>query len=146
MNNWTYEGEDMIDISQFPEDVVGFVYEIRNTITGKFYIGKKNVQSIRTKALTKKELALQTDKRASKKKKITAESDWKTYHGSEQELKKDIKLYGESHFYRKILHLCSSKASLTYQEVRYQILNGVLESENCYNGQILGKFWKTAAI
>ena len=144
MNNWTYKGVEFTDISQFPEGVVGFVYEIRHKLTGKFYVGKKNLYSTRTKAMGKKELAQLTDKRASKKKKIVSESDWKTYYGSEEELKKDIKLYAESNFHREILHFSFDSRSLTYQEVRYQILKGVLESDNCYNRSILGKFYKQA--
>lgn len=142
MNNWTYKGVEFTNVAQFPEGVVGFVYRIRNIDTEKYYIGKKNIQFVRTKALTKKELTQLTDKRSSKKKKVVAESDWKTYMGSEEELKKDILLYGKDHFRREILHLCYNKGSLTYQELRYQILEGVLESENCYNKNILGKFYK----
>lgn len=146
MQNWTYKGVEFANIDQFPDETIGFIYMITNKSTGKFYVGKKNIHSTRTKSLTKKELALLTDKRSSKKKKVIAESDWKTYMGSDIELKKDINTYGTHHFQREILHICDNKASLTYQEVRYQILNGVLESDNSYNAQILGKFWRKSAI
>lgn len=133
------------DISQFPDGTIGFIYQIVNEATGKFYIGKKSLQSTRTKALTKKELATLTDKRMSKKRKVSKESDWKTYMGSNEALKKDIIVYGQDNFSRSILHFCDHKASLTYQELRYQILYAVLESDNCYNDCCLGKFYRSAA-
>ena len=41
--NWTYEGKEIIDISQFPENTFGFIYEVTHTPTGKKYIGKKQL-------------------------------------------------------------------------------------------------------
>ena len=146
MKSWTYNGVEINDISQFPEGAVGFVYKITNVHTGKFYIGKKILRFKRTKALTKKELTLITDKRSSKKKTVITESDWKTYYGSEEKLKNDIKLYGTDYLSRVIICICNSTKQMTYQEVKQQILHGCLESDNCYNSQILGKFWKKDAI
>jgi hypothetical protein len=142
MRHWFYEYQDMVNLEQFPDGTIGFIYKIVNDVTGKFYIGKKSLQSTRTKALTKKELAALTDKRMSKKKTVVTESDWKTYMGSNAELKKDITLYGSDNFSRGILHLCSDKTSLTYHEARIQFFHGVLESDNSYNDNILGKFYR----
>jgi len=36
--HWTYQGNQITNI---PEDVVGFVYMITNTTNGRMYIGKK---------------------------------------------------------------------------------------------------------
>ena len=36
--HWTYQGNE---ITNMPEDVVGFVYMITNTTNGRMYIGKK---------------------------------------------------------------------------------------------------------
>ena len=36
--NWLYQGNE---ITNLPEDVVGFVYQITNTTNGRMYIGKK---------------------------------------------------------------------------------------------------------
>lgn len=142
MENWIYNGIEITDKAQLPEGVIGFIYKITGKTSGKYYIGKKSIHSVRKKPLTKKELATLEDKRSSKKKTVVKESDWKTYMGSEEDLKKDIKSLGEDYFYREILHFCCNKTALTYQEVRYQILFGVLESDNCYNRNILGKFYK----
>ena len=44
---WTYQGKD---ITELPEDCVGFVYEITNTTNGRKYIGKKLAKFKRSKA------------------------------------------------------------------------------------------------
>lgn len=141
MQNWLYQGNPILFIDQFPEGSIGFIYKIINKETDGFYIGKKNLYSTRNIALGKKELAAITDKRRSKKKKVIKESDWLTYHGSEPSLKKDIEFYGSDNFHREILHICFNKKSLTYQEIRYQILNSCLEDEYSYNSNIIGKFF-----
>ena len=41
--NWTYEGKEIVDISQFPENTFGFIYEVTHIPTGKKYIGKKQL-------------------------------------------------------------------------------------------------------
>lgn len=145
MKPWNHEAIEISDINQMPEGTIGFIYAIINIATDKFYIGKKNIHSTRNIPLGKKALAERTDKRLSKKKKVIKESDWKTYMGSEPTLKEDIKTYGDDNFLRGILCFCSSKKSLTYQEIRYQILGGCLEKDNCYNSNILGKFFRSDA-
>lgn len=145
MNEWVYSKERIIDIDQFPSGSIGFIYRISNDNTGRYYIGKKNLYSDRNIPLGKKALAERTDKRASKKKKVRKESDWKTYYGSEPILKGDIDILGYEPFSREILQICSSKKSLTYQEIRHQIFQGVLENDKAYNSNILGKFfWQDA--
>jgi hypothetical protein len=145
--NWLYNdtiNDTIIDsIEKFPEGVNSFIYKITRISDGKFYIGKKSLYSHRTKPLTKKELSEQADKRKSKKKKVVLESDWKTYYGSDVELKQEVKSLGGEQYRREILHFCRSKKQATYQELRHQVLNGCLESDNCYNKQILGKIWKS---
>ena len=39
--NWTYLKDEITSISQFPKDVMGFVYKITHLPTNKIYIGKK---------------------------------------------------------------------------------------------------------
>lgn len=147
MKNWLYNGEEITDISQLGEGAIGFIYKITSVIgKQKFYIGKKSLLSTRNIPLGKKALAERTDKRLSKKKKVVKESDWKTYCGSESTLKEDIINYGDEYFHREILHICDSKKSLTYQEIRYQILNQCLESGNSYNSNIIGKFFRSDAL
>lgn len=140
---WLYQNKVIEEINQFPEGTFGFIYRITRLSDGKFYIGRKNLYSERTKPLTKKEISEQTGKgRRPTKKKVVAESDWKRYFGSNPTLKADLKELGEDAFKREILHLCDHKKQMTYQELRYQILNGCLESENSWNDNILGKFFK----
>lgn len=140
---WFYKGQVIKEIGEFPENTYGFIYKITRIEDGKFYIGRKNLYSERTKALTKKELAEHTGKgKKPAKKKVIAESDWKDYYGSEASLKIEVKQIGKGAFKREVLHLCTHKKQMTYQELRHQILQGCLESDNCFNGNILGKFWK----
>lgn len=142
MTSWLYQEKELVTVDDFPQGTVAFIYKITRIQDGKFYIGKKSLYSTRTKALTKKELSEQTDKRRSKKKKVTSESDWQTYYGSDIILKEDVKTMGKEAFKREVLFFCTNKKQATYQEVRFQILNNCLESDNCYNGQVLGKFWR----
>ena len=143
MPNWFYENKEVTEEYQFDEKAVGFVYMITNIETGKFYIGRKVFTNTLTKKLTKKEISEQSGPgRKPTKKKVVAESDWQAYFGSEATLKADVKERGKEAFKREIIHLCSHKKQMTYQELRHQILQGCLESDNCFNGNILGKFWK----
>jgi hypothetical protein len=142
-SEWTYNGQQFANIEQFPENTYGFIYKITRISDGKFYVGRKNLYSERNKPLTKKELAEHTGKgKKPTKKKVVAESDWQAYFGSEATLKADVKERGKEAFKREIIHLCSHKKQMTYQELRHQILQGCLESDNCWNSNILGKFWK----
>lgn len=140
---WLYKDQVINDISEFPENTYGFIYKITRISDGKFYVGRKNLYSERTKALTKKELSEHTGKgKKPTKKKVVSESDWQTYYGSNTNLKADMKEQGKDVFKREILHLCTHKKQMTYQEIRYQILEGCLESDNCYVDNVLGKFWR----
>lgn len=124
-----------------PEEYFGFVYRITNLQSGKFYIGRKQLSSTTTKALTKKELLEQTDKRSSKKK-VTKESNWRNYWGSNKTLLEDVKTLGKENFKREILTLCRTKKELTYYEMHHQCMYGVLLlPELTYNDNILGKFF-----
>lgn len=140
---WLFKDQVINSIEDFPESTYGFIYKITRTSDGKFYVGRKNLYSERTKALTKKELSEHTGKgKKPTKKKVVSESDWQTYYGSNATLKADVKATGKEGLVREILHLCTHKKQMTYQELRHQFLNGCLESENCWNDNILGKFWR----
>jgi hypothetical protein len=146
MNNWFWY-EDMgikefKTIEDFPQDCFGFIYKTTNTITGKFYIGKKSLYHNIKKKLTKKELAEQTGPgRKSVTKKIQKESDWATYWGSNKEMLSEIKASNTLPFTRKIIKLVNTKKELTYWELHYQCQYNVL-FVNSYNDNILGKFFK----
>ena len=57
--NWLYNGKEITDISQFPPNTFGFVYQVI-TPEGKKYVGKKVLYHNQKKKLTKAELAEQT--------------------------------------------------------------------------------------
>jgi hypothetical protein len=140
---WFYKRQVITEIAEFPENAYGFIYKITKVDDGKFYIGRKNLISERNKPLTKKELSEHTGKgKKPTKKKVVSESDWKTYYGSNAALKADVKELGKEAFVREILHICTHKKQMTYQELRHQLINGCLESTNCYVDNILGKFWR----
>mgnify|MGYP003651773355 FL=1 len=127
--NWIYKEKD------FTEDMIGedygFVYVITNQVTGKKYIGKKFFYSSKTKQVK------------GKKKKIKVPSDWQTYYGSNEELKKDVIIHGRESFRREIVHLCKSKGVCGYLEAKEQFVNGALESEDYYNSWIMVRVRKS---
>ena len=57
--NWLYNGKEITDISEFPSNTFGFVYQVI-TPEGKKYVGKKVLYHNQKKKLTKAELAEQT--------------------------------------------------------------------------------------
>lgn len=128
--SWTYQGSL---VETLPEDCVGFVYLIVNTITGRKYIGKKLAKFKKT---TYKTVTLKNGTKKKKKIRGTVDSDWLTYYGSSPNLTKDIELLGIDKFTREILYYCSSKAECSYIEAREQFNRKVLESDDYYNGHI----------
>jgi hypothetical protein len=143
---WLYRGSSITALDQLPEGACGFVYVVIHKATGKFYIGKKNLYSERTKKLTKKELEEQAElKKPGRKKtskKVIAESDWMNYYGSEPTLKEEVETLGKDKFKRSILQLCYTKKQLTYYEQYFQFRLNVLEDDNCYNSNIAGTFFR----
>jgi hypothetical protein len=127
---WLFEGNQ---IEQLPEDCVGFVYLITNTVTGRKYIGKKLAKFSKT---TYKTVKLKNGTKKKKKIKGKIESDWQTYYGSSDELTKDVQTLGSDKFTREILHYCNSKALTSYLEAKEQFDRRVLESDEYYNGHI----------
>ncbi|MGL4843941.1 MAG: hypothetical protein ACRC2Y_04895 [Aeromonas veronii] len=88
----TWEG-----MAEIPKGAVGFVYEIRNKATGKRYIGMKNFYCVR----------------AGKK----AESDWKTYQGSN----KLVADWAKEDIEKEVLQVCKTKFEMSYTEIKYLI-------------------------
>lgn len=123
MTDWTYNNEPLTEI---PEGYIGFVYLITNTVTNRKYIGKKNLFFSKTKQVK------------GKKKKYKAESDWKTYFGSNEELKNHVNIFGEDKFRREIIRFCKSKSEMNYYELREQMVNDVLLKENEYYNSYVG--------
>lgn len=145
---WYYQNSVIESIDQMPKNVFGFIYKITCIDNGKFYIGKKQLISTTNVKLGKKEAkkiaeAITGKGRRPSKKQIIKESNWLSYYGSSKQLLEDINNLGETAFKREIIHYCFSKKSLSYNEIKYQILNKCLEQpEHSYNANILGKFYK----
>jgi hypothetical protein len=127
---WIHAGQP---VEQLPEDCVGFVYIITNTISGKKYIGKKLAKFSKT---TTRVVKLKNGTKKKKKIRTKIDSDWQTYYGSNIELNKDVETLGPENFTREILYYCKSKAECSYIEAREQFTRKVLESKEWYNGHI----------
>ena len=127
--NWIYDSKD------FTEDLIGdnygFVYQITNLTNNKKYIGKKFFYSAKTKQVK------------GKKKKFKVQSDWQTYYGSSDILKKDVLELGHENFSREIIHLCRSKGECGYLEAKEQFIRGVMESDDYYNTWIMVRVRKS---
>jgi Putative endonuclease segE, GIY-YIG domain len=128
--SWYY-ADEIVD--SLPEDCVGFVYLITNTISGRMYIGKKLTKFSKT---TYKTVKLKNGTKKKKKIRSKIDSDWRTYYGSSPELTKDVTQLGVENFRREILFYCKSKAECSYIEAREQFSRKVLESNDYYNGHI----------
>lgn len=128
--SWYYQGNL---IEELPETCVGFVYLITNSITGRKYIGKKLSKFSKT---TYKTVKLKNGTKKRKKIKSKIDSDWQTYYGSNEELKKDVTTLGSENFTREILYYCNTKAQTSYLEAKEQFDRKVLETTDYYNGQI----------
>lgn len=127
--NWIYDNKDFTE--EQIGDNYGFIYCITNLTNNKKYIGKKFFYSSKTKVVK------------GKKKKYKASSDWQTYYGSNEELKKDVIMHGRENFTREIIHLCKSKGECGYLEAKEQFVNGVLESDDYYNSWIMVRVRKS---
>ena len=127
---WIYKNEP---VEQLPEDCVGFVYIITNTVSGRMYVGKKlaRFKTTRYKMHTQK-----NGKKVRKKIRGAVASDWQEYYGSSDQLNRDVALLGRDRFRREILYYCRSKAECNYIEAREQFTRKVLESDQYYNGHI----------
>lgn len=142
--NWLYYEDEITNISQFPENTYGFIYKVIHSTTGKIYIGKKVLYHNQKKKLTKAELELSTGRgRKSLYKIVQKESDWKSYYGSQKEIKELITQGKKDKFKREILQFVNNKKLLTYFETKWLFTFGVLEHPDLYfNDNILGKFYR----
>ena len=116
------------------KDYYGFLYLIENTITGRKYIGRKYF--------------VQKRKPKGGKRRVTSESDWKKYYGSNDQLKADVKENGKEHFKRKILSLHKTVGKTNYAETealfKYNVLRERMDDGTplYYNDNILGRYFK----
>lgn len=105
-----------------PEDWFGFVYCIENKSTNQFYIGKKQLYH-----------------RGKKKSRTYGkEMSWRTYVGSSEIVKADIKLYGKNSFKFEIVDFYKTKGGLYYAEAYLQMLS---DSMTEYKSNGLPRFY-----
>jgi hypothetical protein len=112
----------------------GFIYRIIDHATGKHYIGKKQFLSRQRKKITGRK----------NRKIVYKQTDWQTYTSSSKHLNEQISNCPREQFEFLIVSLHQTKASLTYAEVRLQVIEDVLRAtlpngdRKYYNGQISG--------
>ena len=142
--SWTYQTHKIGDITQFPENTFGFVYIVTHIPSGKAYIGKKVLFHNKKQKIGKRELEKLSGVvgRRPAYKLVVKESDWLNYYGSQKEIKQLLLEGKKDEFQRTILKMCPDKKSLTYFEVKYQMIYQVLEKpDEFFNDNILGKFY-----
>lgn len=144
---WYYQNKQIISILDIPEGAFGFIYKITNNTTGQFYIGKKQILHTTNVKMGKKEKAKLSETitgkgRRPSKKQVVKESNWINYFGSSKKLLEDVKKLGEEAFDREIICFCKSKKSLSFNELKHQILNGCLEKTESYNDNVMGKYFR----
>lgn len=135
---WYYKNEIMNE-ENIPEKMVGFIYLITNLSNGRKYIGQKKLSKKVTKTLVKRDkqgnIVKDKDGKSVKvKKKVVASSDWETYFGSSEHLKKDVVELGADKFKREILYFCETKAMMNYIETYLQFKYNVIFDDLYYNG------------
>lgn len=131
-NPWRYNGS-VFDGSLIGDNY-GFVYLIANLKNQRQYVGRKYFWQKR--------------KPKGAKRRVTSESNWRSYYGSCPELKEDIQLYGKENFSRTILSLHTTPGRTNYEETRQLFLHDVLTrsltdgTPAYYNSNILGRYYR----
>lgn len=130
MQDWIYpDGFTEDDL----EGYAGFVYLITHKATGKAYVGRKYLKSLRkVKGQTRRK---------------SRDSDWKTYWGSCDALNADIAAQGHAAFERRILGFYRTKGATNYEETAEQFKRDVLRallpdgSRAFYNQNIASRWY-----
>lgn len=125
LSDWYYNNEVFYLPEEELKQYLGFVYLITELSTNKKYIGKKLFWSSKILPVTK------TRK---KRKKVKVESDWKTYYGSSEEVKKLVE--SGVQFKREIIRLCRTKGECSYYETKAQFDHDVLLRDDYFNSFI----------
>jgi hypothetical protein len=125
-NDWIY---NETTLTEPPAGYIGFIYLIELP-DDRLYVGKKLFNFRKTRQVK------------GKKKKYLAESDWRCYYGSSDEVKTLVKELGPAQFKRTILHLCKTKSELNYMETWEIFKRHVLLDEKYVNGWVSCKIHK----
>ena len=128
---WYYKD---VEVTELPDDTVGFVYIITCIPTGRRYVGKKLGKFTKTKIKT---VTLKNGTKKKKKIREKVDSDWRDYFGSSDALLSDVATLGVDQFKREIIYFCISKSACSYLEAKLQFQNNVLESDDWYNNNIM---------
>jgi len=120
--DWTYLGDLITKIEDFPQGTIGFVYKLTLS-DGSYYVGSKQIISIRG-----------------------AQSNWKVYNGSSKTLTEDLKSKTVTVILREILDFAISKQQLLYLETSNILCNHVLEDKNSRNAWVSAKIYKSNLI
>lgn len=139
--NWTWQGKEIKDIAELPKNCIGIIYKITNLTNNRYYFGRKTILSRRKKKLTLREKELPENKRKTFKYEETETYGWKNYCGSNKILLQDIK-NGDKYF-KEIIHICYSKAELTFFETRAIVCSECMLTEDCYNDWFSSKVYKS---
>ncbi len=136
--------EDLGEVTPY-----GFIYIITHIPTDKKYIGKKSLYHTTKTKLGKKEL-LSVPKiqgRPATFKQVVKGSGWEKYYGSNETILSLIKEGKQDEFTREIIYLAYSKKMLSYLEVKYQFIYGVLENQDIWlNKNINGTYFPADLI
>ena len=120
-SDWRFRGQLFADQA----DWLGMVYVIHNCTDDRMYIGKKLVQSTRTRIVK------------GRRRRTMIASDWQSYWGSNPHVHADRDRLGVDDFTRQIVYLVRSKGVLSYLEAKTQFDAGVLlDPDRFYNGMI----------
>lgn len=138
MNCWMLDGKCL---SAPPQGYYGFIYKITDN-QGMVYFGKKAFEHAKKKTISKKARKLSGTRKRVERTKV--DSKWLDYWGSSkpflEHLDKDPSK--RELCTREIIKLCKDKASLSYWEMVTLIRENVLFRNDCWNGNVLGKFFK----
>lgn len=137
---WIYKNKKLEEI---PEGYVGFVYKIIDN-QGSIYFGKKLFTHRKKTKLTKKAKLLPENKG---KRIVVSQKDsgWQNYMGSCKPLLEHLKtLKGKEKdkVKREIIMFCQTKQDLAYREMEVLVRENVLFRSDCWNGNILSRFFK----
>ena len=125
---WYYNNQPFEPDEDLLKEYQGFVYLITELDTNMKYIGKKFFWSSRKlpplKGKTRKRVKL-------------VESDWKSYYGSNEELKLLVENKSQDNYKREIIILCKTKGDCSYYEAKLQFEKDVLLKDDYYN-QFIG--------
>ena len=160
---WTYKQKQINSLEDIPEEFknysgVIYLLEVKGG-TRKYYLGQKKFYRDSKRLIGERELESLPNKRGVRKYKsksgskkgqwiyyepIRADNGFMKYLGSSEVLKEDIK--NGATVTRHILMFVEKPTMMNYWEQKLQFCKGVLESEDYYNDNIGGRFYKNWVI